>query len=65
MKIVNGKTAKQPVTLGMRGGTQVEIVSGLRAGDLVVAATANALKEGKHVRAGSPAASGASAAAGS
>jgi HlyD family secretion protein len=65
MKVANGKTAKQPVTLGMRGGTQVEIVSGLRAGDLVVAATANALKEGKHVRVNQPLANGASAVAGS
>lgn len=65
MKVVNGKTAKQPVTLGMRGGTQVEIVSGLQPSDQVVAATANALKEGKHVRANQRAASGTGAAAGS
>lgn len=51
MKVVDGRAVRQAVKLGVRGGAQVEVVSGLQPGDLVLPATAAGLSEGRHVRA--------------
>ena len=51
MKVVKGQARKQPVKLGARGGSQVEILSGLEPGDVVVSTPATGLAEGKRVRA--------------
>ncbi len=51
MKISDGKAMHQPVTLGARGTGKVEILDGLRAGDLVISATNGNVTEGKRVRA--------------
>ena len=55
MKISDGKAMHQPVTLGARGTGKVEILDGLRAGDLVISATNGKVIEGKRVRAAPPA----------
>jgi HlyD family secretion protein len=50
LTVHGGRTAKQPVTLGLRGDSAVEIVSGLTAGDVMVPATNVRVREGQHVR---------------
>jgi HlyD family secretion protein len=50
MKISDGRARHQPVTLGARGTGKVEIVEGLRAGDLVISSTNGNVIEGKRVR---------------
>lgn len=50
MMVVNGQTRRQPVKLGMRGGTKVEVLSGLQPGDVVAPASTAGLQEGRHVR---------------
>lgn len=42
MKVVDGRAVRQPVKVGIRGTTGVEITEGLTAGDVVVPATAPA-----------------------
>ena len=43
MVVRGGRAAKQPVTLGIRGNSNVEILGGAAEGDLAVPATANLL----------------------
>ena len=43
MVVRDGRAAKQPVTLGIRGNSNVEILGGAAEGDLAVPATANLL----------------------
>lgn len=55
LKIVAGRAKKTPITLGIVSGGKAEIVSGLKAGELVVPARNTAIKDGQRVRAGMPA----------
>lgn len=48
--VVDGKAKKVPVKTGLRRGVQVEIVEGLQAGDVVVAAGQMKLRDGAPVR---------------
>lgn len=50
MLVENGRALRRPVKLGMRGDAKVEILEGLREGDLVLPATGVAVKEGKRIR---------------
>lgn len=50
MKLDNGHAVRQPVTVGIVSAGKAEILSGLTAGDLVVAATVT-VKEGARIRA--------------
>jgi HlyD family secretion protein len=50
MKISGGRAERDPVTLGARGSGKVEILEGLRAGDLVIASVNSKVTEGKRVR---------------
>jgi HlyD family secretion protein len=56
LKVVSGRAKKTPITLGIVSGGKAEIVSGLKAGELVVPANNIAIKDGQRVRAGLPAA---------
>lgn len=51
MKISDDKAKRQLVKLGARGAGKVEILEGLRAGELVIAAAGATVTEGKRVRA--------------
>jgi HlyD family secretion protein len=51
MKRTDGKVQRQAVKVGARGSGEVEILSGLQAGDQVVAAGNTDVAEGKRVRA--------------
>jgi membrane fusion protein (multidrug efflux system) len=63
-KVVDGKVTRVQVKTGLRRGSQVEVTSGLQAGDVVVTAGQIKLREGTAVRTGpSPAAAGAEKAA--
>ncbi len=57
LKVISGRTKKSPITLGIVSGGKAEIVSGLKAGDLVVPTSNIAIKDGQRVRASAPAAS--------
>jgi membrane fusion protein (multidrug efflux system) len=61
-KVVDGKAARVRVKTGLRRGSQVEVVEGLQAGDVVVTAGQIKLREGVAVRAvpssGAPATAG-------
>ena len=46
----DGKAARRELTLGLRGLTHTEVVSGLQAGDWVLADAADALEVGQRVR---------------
>ncbi len=48
--VVDGRARKQPVRTGVRGDTCIEIVDGLRQGDLVLAGPAPTIGEGQRVR---------------
>jgi HlyD family secretion protein len=50
MKVQNGRTVRQPVRLGIRGTTRVEILDGLQAGDRVLGAGVDTNAEGRRVR---------------
>ncbi|PKO87535.1 MAG: efflux transporter periplasmic adaptor subunit [Betaproteobacteria bacterium HGW-Betaproteobacteria-12] len=50
-RVVDGKAAQVPVTIGVRRAAQVEIVAGLAAGDVVVTAGQLKLRDGMAVRA--------------
>ena len=50
MKVVDRRLRRQPVTPGASGAAGVEIVAGLRPGDLVAPASAAGLAEGTRVR---------------
>jgi HlyD family secretion protein len=49
MAVKNGRAAKQPIHLGIRGNSDVEIVSGAEAGDVAIPVTAGMLT-GQRVR---------------
>jgi HlyD family secretion protein len=49
-RIRAGRTQRQPVTLGLSGVGQVEIVSGLAAGDQVLASTTTLIQAGQRVQ---------------
>lgn len=51
LTLQNGKAVKTPVTPGMRGSVSVEIVSGLKATDLLVPVSETGIREGSHLRA--------------
>jgi len=50
LSVSNGRVKKVEVRLGLRGLVMTEIVSGLKAGDFVLANTAGKIKEGDRVR---------------
>lgn len=47
----NGKVASQKVTVGQRYGTGIAILSGLKAGQMVISSGLSSVKEGQRVRA--------------
>jgi membrane fusion protein (multidrug efflux system) len=53
-KVVDGKATRVKVKTGLRRGSQVEVVEGLQAGDVVVTAGQIKLREGVAVRTGPP-----------
>ena len=57
-KVVDSKATRVKVKTGLRRGSQVEVVEGLQAGDVVVTAGQIKLREGVAVRAGAPATAG-------
>lgn len=59
MVVREGRAARRPVRLGVRGAMRTEVLDGLREGDLVLPATAAAVGEGQRVRAVAAAASAA------
>ena len=50
MRVVDGKVERVPVVTGMRDSGLVEIVSGLRPGDLVVTKAASFVRDGDRIR---------------
>jgi HlyD family secretion protein len=50
LRVKNGRATRQAVKLGVRGEGAVEVVEGLEAGDLVVAAGNSVVKAGQRVR---------------
>jgi HlyD family secretion protein len=48
--VKQGRTARQPVTLGLEGEEAVQVTAGLRDGDRVVAVPRNDLRSGQRVR---------------
>jgi RND family efflux transporter MFP subunit len=48
--IADGKALRRPVTIGVDGGTVLEILSGLKADELIVVAGTDALADGSPVR---------------
>jgi HlyD family secretion protein len=50
LRVDHGRASAAPVSLGVRGGGTVEIVGGVREGDLVVPATAK-VAAGERIRA--------------
>ncbi len=55
MKVVDGKAVPQPVAIGIRQGTLVQVTQGLAAGDLVVTAGHMKLQPGAPVIVAAPA----------
>jgi HlyD family secretion protein len=53
MLVRNGRAVRQPVATGLRGEGQIEIVSGLAPGDLVIPASEGYVRTGQRVRAAS------------
>jgi HlyD family secretion protein len=51
MMVSDGKAKRQPVKLGARGTGKVEILEGLRGGDVVISSVSANVTEGKRVRA--------------
>jgi HlyD family secretion protein len=50
MLIAQGHASRQPVKLGLRGGGKVEILSGIQAGDKILASTTAQVVDGARVR---------------
>jgi HlyD family secretion protein len=50
MLITDGHANRQPVKLGLRGGGKVEILSGIQAGDQVLASVTERIADGARVR---------------
>jgi HlyD family secretion protein len=50
MLIRDGRANRQPVKLGLRGGGKVEVLSGLQAGDQVLASATGRIADGARVR---------------
>jgi HlyD family secretion protein len=50
MRITHGHASRQPVKLGLRGGGKVEILSGIQAGDKILATTTAQVVDGARVR---------------
>ncbi len=63
-RVVDGKATRVRVKTGLRRGSQVEVVAGLQAGDVVVTAGQIKLREGAAVRTGPPPGAPATAGAG-
>ena len=55
LKIVDGRLARQAVTLGLRSDLELEITDGLAEDDAIVARPDTAMKEGTRVKAAEPA----------
>jgi HlyD family secretion protein len=53
-KVISGRARKSPIMLGIVSGGKAEIVSGLKAGQLVVPASNTTIKDGQRVRASVP-----------
>ena len=53
-KVVDGKATRVKVKTGLRRGSQVEVIEGLQAGDVIVTAGQIKLREGAAVRTGPP-----------
>ncbi len=51
LMVRGGRARRQPVTVGMRGDTSVEIVAGVSPGDLLIPVTNGAIRAGQRVRA--------------
>jgi HlyD family secretion protein len=51
MVVRDGRAERQPVTTGLRGDGQIEIMSGLTAGDRVIPAADGLVRPGQRVRA--------------
>jgi HlyD family secretion protein len=51
MMVSDGKAKRQPVKLGARGTGKVEVLEGLRGGDVVISSVSANVTEGKRVRA--------------
>jgi HlyD family secretion protein len=50
LKVVDGHARRQNLRLGLRGGGTCEVMQGLSAGDLVVAAASAELADGARIR---------------
>jgi len=50
MVVRDKRTVRQAVTLGLRGDSRSEVLSGIEAGEVVVLATAVGIGVGRHVR---------------
>ena len=48
--IVDGRIVRKPLTLGLRAGNEVEVVSGLNGDDQIVPRTADSYREGQAVQ---------------
>ena len=55
LRVSSGRVKKSPITLGIVSGGKAEIISGLKAGELVVPASNIAIKDGQRLRASLPA----------
>jgi HlyD family secretion protein len=50
MVVRDKRTVRQPVKLGLRGDTRIEVLSGIEAGEVVVLASLGQIVVGQHVR---------------
>jgi len=51
-KVVKGRLARQPVTIGLRGDLDMEVTAGLSENDVIVAVPDTTMKDGMKVKAG-------------
>jgi HlyD family secretion protein len=50
MKVSSGHAKRQPIKIGLRGASKVEVVEGLEAGEVVLSAGAGPIPDGHRVR---------------